>query len=57
VMGIRMGKTTHCKVCKGLIYEDEQIYGYGLRCGCLKKYIQELKKGNVRQTRMFEVTK
>jgi len=56
-MGIRMGKTTHCKVCKGLIYEDEQIYGYGLRCGCLKKYIQELKKGNVRQTRMFEVTK
>jgi len=37
-------KTAHCAQCNTLVYEDEQLYGYGLRCGCLKRYIMGLQK-------------
>lgn len=34
----------HCVKCKALIYTAEQVDGYGLRCGCLKKYVAKVKK-------------
>lgn len=48
-----MAQTTNCKQCNTLVYEDEQIDGYGLRCGCLKQYVMHLKKN--KQTVQLEL--
>lgn len=50
-----MRPTTHCVKCNALIYEDEQIDGRGIRCGCLKKYVMKLKKKikKIEQSKMF----
>lgn len=35
--------TTKCIRCKCLIWEAESIWGYGLRCGCLKWVMLKMK--------------